>query len=142
MKRKFLLLVLVTSLILTLIGCGTIPGLPEWTRAEQEIYSYWRAITNHQYGLAKWYCVLDGIWYNKVDEWEEYIDINSEGEASILISEAYFHKQTEVIEDIAIVYTTISVDRIAFPDSYLWEGDTFEYEIELTRSSRGYWKLK
>ncbi|PKP57876.1 hypothetical protein CVT91_09675 [Candidatus Atribacteria bacterium HGW-Atribacteria-1] len=142
MKSKLLLSILVIFLVLTFIGCGTVPCCPDWVRAEQEVYSYWRAITNRQYELAKGYCVPDGVWYNKVDEWEEYINTNSEGEASILISKAYFHEQTEIIGDIAVVYTTIYVDKIAFPGSYLWEGDTFEYEIELIRSLRGFWKLK
>ena len=144
MKRKILLLVFAIILILMLIGCGSIPYDPEWVRAEQEVYSYWKAITNRQYELAKWYCMPDGIWYNKIDEWEEYINTNSEGEASILISEAYFYEQTEVIGDTALVYATIYADKIAFPGSFIWEGDTFEYEIELVRQHcpPGNWKLK
>lgn len=144
MKRKVLLLVLIIFLISILAGCGTLPCCPEWMRAEQEVYSYWRAITNRQYELAKYYCIPGEVWYNKVDEWEEYININSEGEASLIISGPCFHKQTEIIEDIAIVYTTIYANKIAFPGSSLWEVDTFEYEIELIKetSPPGDWKLK
>ena len=86
MRSKILLSVLIILLILALTGCGMIPpGIPEWMRAEETVYNYWQAIINRQYGLAKWYCITGGIWYNEVDEWEEYININSEGEASILI---------------------------------------------------------
>ena len=93
MKRKVLISFLIILLIFTLTGCMPIPpGESEGTMAEQEVYSYWQAITNRQYELAKWYCIPDGIWYNKTDEWEEYININSEGEASLLISEPYFYK--------------------------------------------------
>ncbi len=61
------------------------PGSPAWMVVEDTVYNYWQAIINRQYELAKWYCVPDGVWYNKVDEWEEYININSEGEASVVI---------------------------------------------------------
>ena len=144
MKKKALLLVLVIILILALTGCGTIPYEPEWDRAEQEVYSYWRAIINRQYELAKYYCIIDGIWYNKVDEWEEYININSEGEASVLIHTPYIYKETEVIGDNAIVYAQIFTDIIPFPSSFVIYGDHLEYEIELIRQHTppGDWKLK
>jgi len=144
MKRKILLLVLVILFILTLTGCWTLPYDPEDVRAEQEVYSYWRAITNREYELAKWYCIPDGVWYNKVDEWEEYININSEGEASVLIYGPVFYEETEVIGDNAIVYAQIFTDIIPFPDSCVIYGDLFEYEIELIRqyTPPGDWKLK
>lgn len=102
MKSKFFLSFFVIILILALTGCGVIPYDPEWVRAEQEVYSYWRSITNRQYELAKWYCIPDGVWYNKVDEWEEYINNNSEGEASVIISEPHFYEPTEVIGDMLL----------------------------------------
>jgi len=107
MKRKILLSVLVILLILTLPGCGPnfLDCCDERSRAEETIYHYWQAIINRQYELAKYYCVIDGVWYNKVDEWEEYININSQGEASLMIYEPYFYKPTEVIGDTAIAYT-------------------------------------
>jgi len=83
MKSRALLSVLVILLILILTGCGMIPlEFPDWMRAEEAVYQYWQAIINRQYGLAKYYCIPDGVWYNKVDEWEEYINTNSEGEVS------------------------------------------------------------
>jgi len=144
MKKKVLLLSLLIVLIFTLVGCWTIPYDPEWVRAEQEVYSYWKAIINRQYELAKWYCITGGIWYNKVDEWEEYINANSEGEASVVISEPHFYEPTEVIGDNAIVYAEIFADIIPFPGSGLSCGDFFEYEIELIRQHTppGNWKLK
>ena len=142
MKRKVLISFLVILLVLALTGCGTIPYDPEDVRAEQEVYSYWRAITNRQYELAKWHCIPDGIWYNKVDEWEEYININSEGEASLLISSLYLYDETEVIENNAIVYAEIFVDRIAFPGSGVVNVGVFEYETELIRIFTSEWKLK
>ena len=143
-KRKVLLLVLVIILILALTGCGMVPCEPEWDRAEQEVCSYWIAIINRQYELAKWYCIPDGVWYKKVDEWEEYINTNSEGESSLVIHTPYFYKETEVIGDNAIVYAQIFTDIIPFPDSCVTYGDSFEYEIELIRqhSPPGDWKLK
>jgi len=131
MKRKILLLVLIITLILALVGCGTIPYDPDWVRAEQEVYSYWRAITNRQYELAKWYCITNGVWYNKTDEWEEYINANSGGEASTLVYFHYFYKPAEVIGNNIIVYAKISVDKIAFPDCGEILVDTFEYEMEV-----------
>ena len=144
MKRKVLLFALIITLILALTGCGILPCCPQWMRAEQEVYSYWRAITNRQYELAKFYCIDDGIWYNKVDEWEEYINTNSEGEASIIIHTPHFYKQTEVIVDNAITYVQIFTDKIPFPGSCVIYGDFFEYEIELIEetSPPGDWKLK
>lgn len=143
MKRKVLISFLVILLILALTGCGTLPCCPQWMRAEQEVYSYWRAITNRQYELAKWHCITDGIWYNKVDEWEEYINTNSEGEASVIILTPHFYKQTEVIGDNAIAYVQIFTDIIPFPGSCVIYGDSFEYEIELIREHTppGDWKL-
>ena len=144
MKSRVLLLALVIFLIL-IVGCRIIPPCcPEWMRAQQEVYSYWQAIINRQYELAKYYCVPDGIWYNKVDEWKEYINTNSEGEASVVIHLHPFYKQAEVIGDNAIVYTTVSADKIPFPDSCATYVDTFEYEVELIKetSPPGDWKLK
>ncbi|MEA2087097.1 MAG: hypothetical protein U9O91_03260 [Candidatus Caldatribacteriota bacterium] len=144
MKKKVLLLVLIIFLISILAGCGAIPCDPEWDRTEQEVYSYWQAIINRQYDLARCYCIIDGIWYNKVDEWEEYININSEGEASVVIYEPVFYEKTEVIGGNATVYTRIITDITPFPGSNLHEGDLFEYEIELIRqyTPPGDWKLK
>jgi len=144
MKRKILILFLVMLLILALTGCWTIPYEPEWDRAEQEVYSYWEAITNRQYELAKCYCITDGIWYKKVDWWEEYFNTNSEGESSVVIHKVYFYEKTEVIGDNAIVYTGVITDITSFPGSNFHEGDNFEYEIELIRQHTppGDWKLK
>ena len=145
MKKKILLLVLFILLISVLTGCKIIPPCcPEEMRAQQKVYSYWQAIINRQYELAKYYCITDGVWYNKVDEWEEYIDTNSEGEASVVIRLHPFYKQTEVFEDNAIVYVTVSADKIPFPDSCATYVDTFEYEIELIKetSPPTNWKLK
>ena len=145
MKRKVLLLVLVIFLILALAGCKIIPPCcTEGMRAKQEVYSYWQAIINRQYELAKWHCVSDGFWYNKVDEWEEYINTNSEGEASVVIHLHPFYKQTEVIGDNAIVDVTVSADKIPFLGSCAIYVDTFEYEIELIKQNYppGDWKLK
>ena len=158
MKRKILLSVLVIILIVLLTGCGTgngiiPPGIPEWMRAEEAVYDYWQAITNRQYELAKWYCIPDGIWYNKVDEWEEYINTNSEGEASLIIYLDKFYKQTEVIgEDIydpdiryeAIAYVKIITHKRLFVDSYITDVDIFEYETELIKQNYppGDWELK
>ena len=158
MKKKVLLSVLVIILIVVLNGCGTgngiiPPGIPEWMRAEEAVYHYWQAITNRQYQLAKWYCIPDGIWYNKVDEWEEYINTNSEGEASLIIYLDKFYKQTEVIgEDIhdsdiryeAIAYVKIITYKRLFVDSYITDVDIFEYETELIKQNYppGDWELK
>ena len=145
MKRKILLFALIILLILALAGCEIFPPwCPEELRAGQEVYSYWQAIINRQYELAKWHCITGGFWYNKVDEWEEYININCEGEASVVICLHPFYKQTEVTGDSAIVYTTISADKIPFPDSCATYVDTFEYEIELIKetSPPTDWKLK
>jgi len=72
MKRKVLLSVLVIFLILALVGCGPHfldgTGTEDADCAEQTVYDYWRAIINRQYELAKCYCIIDGIWCNKVDE--------------------------------------------------------------------------
>lgn len=145
MKRKVLLSILAILLILTLVGCGmTPPGISEWMRAENKVYQYWQAIINRQYELAKWYCITDGVWYNKTDEWKEYINTNSEGEASVLIHPPHFYKQAEAIGNNAIVYATIYVDKIPFPESCATYVDIFKYEIELIKetSPPGDWNLK
>ena len=153
MKRKVLISFFVILLILALTGCGMIaPGLPSWMVAEQTVYNYWQAIINRQYGLAECFCIYDGIWYNKIDEWEEYININSEDYCSFLI--IYFdkfYKPTEVIEDTAVVYVRIIADKIVVPcNSDLHKKmngmdiDVFEYETELIDQTcpSGYWALK
>jgi len=144
-KRKVLLSILVIILILALSGCGMVaPGLPDWMIAEQTVWEYWKAIINRQYELAKWYCINDGIWYNKVDEWEEYINTNSEGEASVVIYGPSFYEQSEAIGNNAVVYATIATDITAFPGSCIHEGGLFEYEIELIKQNHppGDWELK
>jgi ABC-type glycerol-3-phosphate transport system substrate-binding protein len=154
MKNKVLLLAFVIFLILALTGCGMVPpGESAETMAEQTVWDYWQAIINRQYELAKFYCIPDGVWYNKTDEWEEYINTNSEGEASLVIYGPVFYKPTEVIgedasfpdmRDEAIVYARITTDITAFPGSFYHEGDTFEYEIELHKQNHppGDWELK
>jgi len=145
MKKKVLISVLAILLILALTGCTMVPpGESLEDMAEQTVHEYWRAIINRQYELAKWHCITGGIWYNKVDEWEEYININSEGGASVIISEPYFYEPTEVIGDDITVYTRVITDITAFPGSFYHEGDTFEYEIELHKQNYppGDWELK
>ena len=144
MKRKVLLLVLFVFLILALTGCKIIPPCcPESVRAGQKVYFYWQAIINREYELAKCYCVPDGVWYNKVDEWEEYININSEGEALVVIYLYPFDKKIEVIGDNAIVYATVSARKMDLPGSVTYV-DIFEYEIELIKQNHppGDWELK
>ena len=147
MKRKVLFSILIIFLILALTGCVVTPESTDRLLAEETVYDYWQAIINRQYELAKYYCIIDGIWYNKVDEWEEYININSEGECSFLmIYFDKFYKPTEVIGDTAIVYARIITDNIVFPCKKM-DGidiDVFEYETELIKQNYPYgnWELK
>ena len=154
MKRKILILFLAMLLILALTGCAVTPELiTDKFLVEETVYNYWQAIINRQYELAKCYCIIDGIWCNKVDEWEEYINTNSEGECSFLI--IYFDKfyrPTEIIECDAVVYARIIVDKIALPcNSDLHKKmngmdiDIFEYETELIKPNGpdgDWWALK
>lgn len=146
MKRKVLLLVFVVFLILILTGCEPhfLNGEPEWMRAEEAVTHYWQAIINRQYELAKYYCIVDGIWYNKTDEWEKYINTNSGGDVSLIIYGPTFYEQTEVIENNAVVYTRIIADKIVFPSKYGIDFDVFEYETELIKQNYppGDWELK
>ena len=152
MKKKVLISFLIILLILTLTGCVVAPELTDRSLAEEAVYNYWQAIINRQYGLAECCCIYDGIWYNKIDEWEEYININSEDPCSFLI--IYFdefYKPTEVIEDTAVVYARIIADKIVVPcNSDLHKKmngldiDIFEYETELIKQNYPYgnWELK
>jgi hypothetical protein len=147
MKKKILLLVLAILLILALTGCVVAPELTNRFLAEETVYDYWQSIINRQYELAKCYCIIDGIWYNKVDEWEEYININSEGEASsLMIYFDKFYKPTELIGDNAVVYARIITDKIVFPTKKMngIDIDIFEYETELIKQNYPYgdWELK
>ena len=143
-KNRILLSVLIIFLILALTGCGMIPPNDSLeSMAEDTVYHYWQAIINRQYELAKYYCVIDGVWYNKVDEWEEYINTNSEGEASTLVWFNNFYKPIEIVGNTIIVYVEISVDKIAFPGCSEINVDTFEYEMEIIEiPSLGRLKLK
>ena len=146
MKRKILLLIFVVFLILALTGCGPhfLDGLSDEGCAKETVYSYWQAMINRQYELAKGYCVIGGVWDHKTDEWEEYINTNSEGEASVVIYQPSFYEQPEAIENNAIVYVRITVSIIPFPSSNIINGDTFEYETELIKQNHppGDWELK
>jgi hypothetical protein len=147
-KKKVLLSFFVILLILALTGCGVTPELTtDKSLVEEAVYNYWQAIINRQYELAKCFCVIGGVWDNKVDEWEEYININSEGESSFLI--IYFdkfYKPTEVIGDNAVVYARIITDKEVAPTKKIsgMDIDIFEYETELIDRSYpyGYWALK
>ena len=153
MKKKVLISFLIILLILVLTGCVVAPELTtNKFLAEEAVYNYWQAIINRQYELAKCFCIYGGIWDNKVDEWEEYININSEDPCSFLI--IYFdkfYKPTEVIGDTAIVYVRIIADKIVVPcNSDLHKKidgmdiEIFEYETELIDRTypTGYWALK
>ena len=145
MKRKVLISFFAILLILALTGCGMIPPNDSLeSMAEESVYHYWQAIINRQYELAKCYCITDGIWYNKTDEWEEYINDNSEGNVSLMIYGPSFYEETEVIGDTAIAYVWISVHKIMLSDIYGGKVDTFEYETELIKQSYppGEWELK
>ena len=151
MKRKILISFLAILLILVLIGCAVTPELTtDKFLAEEAVYNYWQAIINRQYGLAKCFCIIDGVWDKKVDEWEEYININSEDVCSfLLIFLDDFYKPTKVIGDTAVVYVRIIADKIVVPCKKM-DGDgidiidVFEYETELIDRSYpyGYWALK
>ena len=148
MKRKVLISFFDILLILALTGCGMVPpGESAEDMAEESVYHYWQAIINRQYELAKCFCVIGGIWDNKVDEWEEYININSEDYCSFLV--IYFdkfYKPTEVTGDTAVVYVRIIADKIVFPCKKMigLEFDVFEYETELIKQNYPYgnWELK
>ncbi|GAG64909.1 unnamed protein product [marine sediment metagenome] len=147
MKRKILITFFVILLILALTGCVVAPELTDRSLAEEAVYNYWQAIINRQYELAKCCCIIDRVWYNKVDEWEEYININSEGECSFLmIYFDKFYKPTEVIGDTAIVYARIITDSIVLPCKKMngLDIDIFEYETELIKQNYPYgdWELK
>ena len=148
MKRKIFLLVLVVFLVLILTGCVVVPELPtDRSLAEEAVYNYWQAIINRQYELAKCFCIYDGIWYNKIGEWEEYININSEDYCSFLmIYFDKFYKPTEVIGDTAVVYVRIIADKIVLPCKKMngLDIDIFEYETELIKENYPYgnWELK
>ena len=148
MKKKVLLSFLIIFLILALTGCAVAPELTDKSLVEEAVYNYWQAIINRQYGLAKCFCVIGGIWDNKVDEWEEYININSEDECSFLIiSFDDFYKPTEIIECNAVVYARIIVDKIVLPCKKMdgTDVDVFEYETELIKPNGPYgdwWALK
>jgi hypothetical protein len=148
MKRKVLILFLFILLILALTGCVVAPELTtNRFLAEEAVYEYWQAIINRQYELARCYCVLDGVWYNKVDEWKEYININSEDDASsLMIYFDKFYKPTEIIKDNAVVYARIITDKIVFPTKKMngIDIDVFEYETELIKQNYPYgdWELK
>jgi hypothetical protein len=148
MKRKILITFLIILLILALTSCGVTPELTtDKYLAEEAVYNYWQAIINRQYELAKCFCIIGGVWDKKVDEWEEYININSQGECSFLI--IYFdkfYKPTEIIEDNAVVYAKIITDKIVFPCKKMigLDFDIFEYETELIKQNYPYgnWELK
>ena len=145
MKRKVLISFLAILLFLALTSCGMVPpGESAEDMAEESVYHYWQAIINRQYELAKCYCITDGIWYNKTDEWEEYINDNSEGNVSLMIYGPSFYEETEVIGDTATVYVWISVHKIMLSDIYGGKVDTFEYETELIKQNHppGEWELK
>ena len=147
MKKKVLISFFIILLILALTGCVVAPELTDRFLAEERVYNYWQAIINRQYGLAKCFCIIGGVWDKKVDEWEEYININSEGESSYLI--IYFdkfYKPTEVIGDNAVVYARIITDKEVFPTKKIsgMDIDIFEYETELIKPNYPYgnWELK
>jgi hypothetical protein len=149
MRRKVLLLFFVILLVLALTGCVAAPELTtDRFLVEEAVYNYWQAIINRQYVLAKLYCVIGGIWDNKVDEWEEYINTNSEDECSMVI--VYFDKfyePTEIIECNAVVYARIIVDKIVLPCKKMdgMDIDIFEYETDLIKPNCPYgdwWALK
>ena len=153
MKRKVLISFFVILLFLALTGCVAAPELTtDRSLAEEAVYNYWQAIINRQYGLAKLYCVIGGVWDHKTDEWEEYININSEDYCSFLmIYFDKFYKPTEVIGDTAVVYARIITDNIVVPcNSDLhrkmngMDIDVFEYETELIKQNYPYgnWELK
>jgi len=155
MKSKVLFSILIIFLILVLTGCVVAPELTNRFLAEEVVYNYWQAIINRQYVLAKLYCVIGGVWDHKTDEWEEYINTNSEDVCSmVMVYFDKFYKPTEIIENNAVVYARIIIDKIVLPcyskHNLLrkkmsgMDIDVFEYETELIKQNYPYgdWKLK
>jgi len=147
MKRKVLISFFVIFLVLALTGCAVAPELTDRFLAEEAVYNYWQAIINRQYELAKCFCIIGGVWDKKVDEWEEYININSQGEcSSLIIYFDKFYKPTEIIGDNAVVYAKIITDKTVFPCKKMigLDFDIFEYETELIKQNYPYgnWELK
>ena len=140
MKSKVLILVLVIFLISILAGCEPhfLDGMDDEGIVEQIVFDYWLAMMNRQYELAKCYCIPGGVWDHKTDELEECININSEGEALMMIyfTYPYFNKKTEIIGDTAFVYTYIAIDKIPFPGSNIISSiGSGDYEMELIRET-------
>jgi len=148
MKRKVLLLVLVVFLVLILAGCEShfLDGMDDEGIVEQIVFDYWLAMMNRQYELAKYYCIPGGVWDHKTDELEECINANSEGDDLVMIyfTYPYFSKKTEIIGDIALVYTYVVIEKIPSLDSVEHINiASDEYEMELIRETlpQG-WMLK
>ena len=74
MKRKYFLVVLFLILAIFLSGCSVIttviPGINQEKRVEGVVNSYWLALSNRQYGLAKNYCLFNGEFYYLAEQYQ------------------------------------------------------------------------
>mgnify|MGYP001095877290 CR=1 FL=1 len=74
MRKKIIVSVFVTLLVLVLIGCsGVTPvilDIGQEEKVKEVVINYWLALSNRQYELAKSYCILNGNAYQSAEEYQ------------------------------------------------------------------------
>lgn len=80
MKREYFLVTLFLILTIFLTGCS-VPGINQEMRVNITVNSYWLALSDKQYELAKNYCIPYGDAYYAVEDYQilsdyDYVTIN------------------------------------------------------------------
>lgn len=74
MKKKYFLVILFLILAIFLTSCSVvttvIPGINQEERVKGVVTSYWSALSNRQYWLAKSYCILYGEFYYLAEQYQ------------------------------------------------------------------------
>jgi uncharacterized protein YceK len=74
MRKIYFLVILFLILAIFLSGCSivttVIPGINQEERVKGVVNSYWSALSNRQYGLAKSYCILHGEFYYLAEQYQ------------------------------------------------------------------------
>jgi hypothetical protein len=137
MKRKILLVVLFLILAIFLSGCGSSGIVTDEVKVKNVIQDYWFALSNRQYELAKTYCILNGIYYLNV---EEYQDISYVG-SSTWTFEPYFNYIEITGNNAKANINLTSTVTVCFGDICSDESETiYNWSMHLTKIS-GAWKL-
>jgi len=127
-------------LAIFLSGCGSsgiVTPATDEAKVKSVIQDYWFALSNRQYELAKTYCILNGIYYLNVEEYQDIPYV----ESSTWTFKPYFNYIEITGNNAKANINLTSTVTVCFGDTCSDESETiYNWSMHLTKIS-GAWKL-